>query len=218
MSGWIKLHRSMLEWEWFKDYKTAHLFNYCLMKANFKDAKFQGKVIPAGSFVSGRKVMAIETGMSEQEVRTSLTKLRATSNLTIKSTSKYSIISITNWQKYQDDQPTNALPINQPSTTIEERKKEKEEIKDIFAIWYSAYPHKVGRADAEKAFAKAIKKADLETLQAGLEKYKATKPHDRAWCNPATWLNQERWLDDPADKRGDGLSFLEELRRDSIHL
>ncbi len=35
---------------------------------------------------------------------------------------------------------------------------------------------------------------------ATLERYKRCKPVDRPWCNPATWLNQKRWLDEwPAE-------------------
>lgn len=72
-------------------------------------------------------------------------------------------------------------------------------VDDQFLSWYGEFPNKVGRAAALKAFKTAIKKTDLETLLAGLERYKRDKPPDRAWCNPATWLNQDRWLDAPAE-------------------
>lgn len=81
----------------------------------------------------------------------------------------------------------------QPST-----KKERDARGAAFAEWYEKYPHKVGKAAAEKAYSGALKKADPEALAAGLEAYIAAKPPDRAWCNPATWLHQERWLDQPA--------------------
>jgi hypothetical protein len=35
-------------------------------------------------------------------------------------------------------------------------------------------------------------------LLAGVRRYIATKPEDHPWCNPATWLNQGRWEDEPA--------------------
>lgn len=66
-----------------------------------------------------------------------------------------------------------------------------------FEDFWSVYPNKVGKREAEKAFAKAIKRADLETILAGLRAYVA-KTDDRPWCNPATWLNQDRWEDRPA--------------------
>jgi hypothetical protein len=65
-------------------------------------------------------------------------------------------------------------------------------------VFWPSYPHQVGMPVARKAFFSALKKVDLETLMAGLEAYKQTKPDNIAWCNPATWLNQERWADQPS--------------------
>jgi hypothetical protein len=64
------------------------------------------------------------------------------------------------------------------------------------AFW-SAYPNKVGKAAALKAFVAARKRVDLTTMIEGLNRY-AGKTDDRPWCNPATWLNQDRWTDMPA--------------------
>lgn len=68
---------------------------------------------------------------------------------------------------------------------------------DFDAFW-EIYPNKVGKADARKKFAKAVRIASLDTIMAGLKRYVA-KTDDRPWCNPATWLHQERWGDQPAD-------------------
>jgi hypothetical protein len=67
-----------------------------------------------------------------------------------------------------------------------------------FQKWYEGYPHKVGRAAARKACDKALRLTSLDELIAATERYKTQKPPDRDWCNPATWLNQQRWLDVPA--------------------
>lgn len=66
-----------------------------------------------------------------------------------------------------------------------------------FPDFWSLYPNKVGKRDAQGAFLKALKRADPETILAGLRRYVA-KTDDRPWCNPATWLNQDRWEDAPA--------------------
>lgn len=63
--------------------------------------------------------------------------------------------------------------------------------------FWPLYPNKIGKPEGLKSFVKARSKADLETIMAGLRRYVA-KTDDRAWCNPATWLNQERWGDAPA--------------------
>ena len=74
-----------------------------------------------------------------------------------------------------------------------------------FASFWQLYPHKVGKANAQKAFAKAVKAAPVENIMAGLKRY-ARKTDDRPWCNPATFLNQQRWEDQPAvtPPRGQG--------------
>lgn len=66
-----------------------------------------------------------------------------------------------------------------------------------FDRFWALFPNKVGKGDASKAFDKAIQRIDLETMLAALERY-VRKTDDRPWCNPATWLNQDRWTDQPA--------------------
>lgn len=66
------------------------------------------------------------------------------------------------------------------------------------ATFWPAYPHKVGKPDARRKFVIARRKASLETIMAGLDAYRS-KTDDRPWCNPATWLHQERWADQPAN-------------------
>lgn len=66
-----------------------------------------------------------------------------------------------------------------------------------FDRFWAMFPNKVGKADAFKAFDRAIKRVELETMMAGLDRY-VHKTDDRPWCNPATWLNQDRWNDQPA--------------------
>jgi len=71
---------------------------------------------------------------------------------------------------------------------------------DAFNRWYADYPHKIGKDAAKKAFAKVVAKDTVafETLIASVADYRRTKPPDRPWCNPATWLNEGRWADEPA--------------------
>lgn len=63
--------------------------------------------------------------------------------------------------------------------------------------FWERFPNKVAKADARKAFEKASKKIAPEILFPALQRY-AAKTDDRPFCNPSTWLNQERWLDQPA--------------------
>ena len=70
-----------------------------------------------------------------------------------------------------------------------------------FAAWWNLYPRKVGKGAAQKAYRSARKKATAEALAAAID---AQGPllmaRGSQYCpHPATWLNGERWRDNPAD-------------------
>ena len=94
------------------------MFIHCLLKANWKDEKYEGVDISRGSFITGRKKLSKELSMTEQEIRTALKHLVSTNEITIKKTNKYSIISIKNYENYQ--QVTSKLTINQPASNQQE--------------------------------------------------------------------------------------------------
>lgn len=68
-----------------------------------------------------------------------------------------------------------------------------------FDRFWDLYPNKVGKPVAAKKFAAALRVASLETIMAGLAAYVA-KTDDRPWCNPGTWLYQQRWADEPSNQ------------------
>jgi hypothetical protein len=122
MQGWIKLHRKMTEWEWFQKSEMVHLFVHLLLMANHKPKPWQGIDIKRGQVVTGLKSLKKATGISTQTLRTCLSKLEKSGNLTSKSTNKYRIITLCNYETYQiaeavDNKQTNKqLTINQQST------------------------------------------------------------------------------------------------------
>lgn len=82
-----------------------------------------------------------------------------------------------------------------------------------FDQWWPEYPHKVGKGAAERVFPKAIAEAgSVDVLIHGVRRYIRTKPPDRPWCNPATWLNQKRWLDEEGPQSAAGVNTLNVLR------
>jgi hypothetical protein len=131
--GWIKIHRQLLEWEWYDDLNVKVLFFHLLLKANHKAKKYKGKLIEVGQLVTGLEVLANETGLSIQKIRTAIYKLKSTNEITIKSSSKGTVIQIVNYTKYQivTNQLTNEQQtINKPSTTNKNVKNEKNDIKE----------------------------------------------------------------------------------------
>lgn len=100
--GFISLHRSLLDWEWYGNKNVRMLFIHLLMRVNWKNSKWQGVEIERGSIVTSIEKLAKETKMSVQEVRTALNKLKSTGEITCKSTNKFTLINVVNFKKFQD--------------------------------------------------------------------------------------------------------------------
>ena len=160
MSDYIKLHRSMLEWEWYKNQNTKDLFLHCLLKANWKEGKFEGKIIPRGSFVTSVNKLSLELSLTPDEIRTALTHLVKTGELTKQTTSKNTVISVVNYDLFQETSQTNPKQIPNDSQTNpnNRRNKEKEEGKNNippisplgrFEDFWKAYPRDGNKAIAE---------------------------------------------------------------------
>lgn len=108
-----------------------------------------GHEIPRGSFVTSYPQLAQQTNLSIQNVRTAIYHLKSTGELTVKTTPRFSIITVTNYLLYQDDnRQANSLITddqqapNSQLTTIEEGKKgrKKEYISregNLFGVYHN---------------------------------------------------------------------------------
>ena len=145
MSGWIKLHRQITQWEWYQDVNTCRLFIHLLLTANHEDKKWRGSVIKRGQRIFGRIKLAEETGLSVQELRTSLDRLKSTSELTIETTNRFSIVTINRYNDFQSTELSNQQdnhPANQQITNkqpqLKNDKNEKKERNDSTVVAPSA--------------------------------------------------------------------------------
>jgi len=102
IDGYIRLHRKMVNWEWFCCDKTFKLFIFCLMMANWEPKKWKGKTIERGQFITSYAKLSEQTGLTIRSVRTCLDNLVLTHELTRQSTNHYTLISILNYNNYQD--------------------------------------------------------------------------------------------------------------------
>ena len=100
-STYIKLDRNIMSWEWYTDPITKAVFIHLLLTANIKDNKFSGHVIKRGELVTSYKVLAKELKFTESQVRTALNHLKKTGEIASKTTNKYSVITVLNYDKYQ---------------------------------------------------------------------------------------------------------------------
>ena len=164
MEGWIKLHRQIIEWEWFSDTNTFRVFLQLLLKANHKEKKYRGMVLKVGTIITSREILALETRLSVQQIRTALDKLKSTNEITIKTSSQGTIIEVVNYAKYQlvTNEITNKQPINnQQVTTNKNVKKEKNEKELILDCWINY----------RKSAKKTLTKQSIDSILVKMENY-----------------------------------------------
>jgi hypothetical protein len=142
MEGWIKIHRKFLDWQWFKKPEAVQLFIYMLLKANHKDGNWQGHEIKKGQFITSAQTISNDTKLSLQVVRTLLKKFELTNEIIVKSTNKFTMLTICKYECYQDENNTTNKQLtnhqqttNKQSTTNKNEKKEKNEKEVILDSW-----------------------------------------------------------------------------------
>lgn len=141
LEGFLYLHRKLAEWEWYDDANTMRLFIHCLIFANYKEKQWRGICINRGQFVTSQSKLAQELKLSIQNIRTALNKLKSTGELTVYTTAEYSIITVENYDLYQQNnsqdnrlltgcqQATNRLP-----TTTNNDNKDNKEKNNIYGL------------------------------------------------------------------------------------
>ena len=214
MDGYVKLWRKSLDSPVWNNQNLWRFWMWCLMKASYKERTvkigYQDVLLSPGQFIFGRHKASLETGLSEQTIRTSIDSLRKRQNLTIKSTKQYSIVTIVNWDKYQGEvtnEVTNSQPTtNQRLTTNKKDKKDKKVKEDNilisnFDMFWKEYPKKRNKGDAEKSFKKVAPEEQLFTaMLAAIELAKKSeqwlKDGGQFIPYPATWLNKRGWEDE----------------------
>lgn len=227
--GWVCVHRKLLDNPIFKNDKLFRVFMFCLLRAQHTEGdQLVGDSVvylDKGQLATGRIAISEQTGLSQQNVRTAISKLEKLGILTIKPTTKYSVITMVNWNQYQqtNQQVTNKQPTsNQQVTTsnnvnnedndnkVDQSKIDRENfIQEAFDYWWKGYPKKQAKAAAFKSWQKVTKKMDddkvrdltnhiFDDCKFRLESLAngETKFIGFDNMNATTYLNQERYNDD----------------------
>lgn len=185
-------------------------------------------ILRAGQIATSERFLAEGFCCDRQVIRRILDALELDNMITREKTHGATIITICNYNTYQGSEETEEPSVPAEKTQVEptsnpnikEGKESKKESQNppiypptnfefavkptqddphqSFEIWWDEFPHKVAKGQARKAFFGALKKTTLAELIDGLRRYIRTKPADINYCYPATFLNGERWLDEPA--------------------
>jgi len=151
MEGYIKLYRQLLSSSIFASQIGLKIWIWCLLKANFKTKFVSIKIgrgesvveVGRGSFIFGRFVAEDELNIDGSTIYKWIKKLEVEEMIIINSNSHYSIITICNYDSYQQgggdevatiQQPSSnqVATIQQPSNTTKNEKKDNKEKNNIF--------------------------------------------------------------------------------------
>ena len=211
--NYIKLSRGLLEWEWYTDINTTRLFIHMLLKANWKDGNFKGTTVPRGSFVSSIGKLSSEIGLTEREIRTAISHLKTTGEVTSKTTNRFTVFTVVKYDLYQtnDKQNVSQEPVKrQPNdiltTTIEEKKEGKKGRNtppvspvERFADFAAAYPKKCTGYLVETEYCDAVLAGvPEEDLIRAAKNYavvcRREKTAERYIKKPENWLRENLFM------------------------
>ena len=219
-TGYIKIHRSFLKWEWHDLPVMASLFLHLIILANWKDARYHGKDIPRGSFLTSIPALAKAVGCHESTIKRGLKRLQETGEIDVKTSHAGTHIFVHNYAVYQDnandgwsdrwsdertdkrsDQCTDER--SDRWSTIEEYKEEQEEKeiknKTILTSFFELYPKQLKKKEAEAELKRLLDEGtDENEIMNGLDQWLEywetfTEDQQRYIPNPYKWLTEKRW-------------------------
>jgi hypothetical protein len=219
-NGWIKIHRKFIEWQWFGNSECVHLFIYVLLKANHADKMWQGHEVKRGQLITSIANLSANTGISQRSIRTLLKKFQNTGEIEVKTTNKFTLITLCKYECYQvveeeNDKQNGTQPTNKRQTTDKQLttnknykndKNEKNEENTSFLRFWNLYDKKIDRQACERKWNK-IDSELHELIFAHVSDYVASTPQIQYRKNPETYLNNRSWENEivmeakPAEKK-----------------
>lgn len=124
MDGWIKLHRKLVDWKYYKNSEILHVFIHLVLSANHKEGYTKdGTKILRGQLMTSNKALSEKTGLDESKVFRIVEKLKIEEQIEKRSNRQNTIITIVNYDDYQSDEERTAERVKNGCRTSEERVK-----------------------------------------------------------------------------------------------
>lgn len=101
--SYIKLHRKMLQWEWYDHDNTKILFLHLLLIASWKESRWHGITLQPGELIRTNENLGQELGKSIKQIRAALENLKRTGEVATRFEAGTRIITVKNWEQYQKE-------------------------------------------------------------------------------------------------------------------
>lgn len=214
---YIRLFRKMVNWEWYTDVNTKVLFLHCLLRANWKSGSWKGIQYERGQFITSLNTLATETGLSIKMVRTALSHLIMTGEVTSegqgKGKAQYRIITVLNYDSYQitgkqkasKGQDTGKAGANkgQEYKNIKNSKEDKEEREEPALAQVKTYRYKTGKYEnvylsseeaskLVKEFGEVLVSSTIESLSEYMKTHKTNYQDDGHYALICKWIREDR--------------------------
>lgn len=99
--GFISLYRQIEDWEWYKNHVVKDVFIDLLICASYQENVVEGRTIKVGQVVTSYEKTANRTGYTVKQVRLAFDKLKKSGEIMTERASRFSIVTIVNWEKFQ---------------------------------------------------------------------------------------------------------------------
>lgn len=203
--GWIRLYRQMTEWRWYGIPNMMAVFIHLLLNANHVDGYCFGQEVKRGQILTSQERILFAIKMKRGALRECLKKLESSGEIVIQATNHYSLITICNYEHYQDSQPEQKAK----RVFLQNRLIPTEDEKNQFEEARKAYPGTKKGLDTELKNFINKNKMDWPTilpllLPAIKEYSKATQNTERKYIKHlSTWINNRSWEEiHPKDNQG----------------
>ena len=213
----------MTKWGWYHDANTFRLFVHLLLTVNYEPRVFEGQIIERGQRAASYSGLSKETEISVQSIRTSINHLKSTGEITTESTSKFTIITIKNYDLYQ--QATNDLTNEQQAANKrltsdqqqckkdKESKRKKKNVGDTRTRASYGEFKNVLLSDSELSELKTRYPQFYEAKIERLSRYLAAtgKKYNDHFATLLDWLHEDTTKEHPKEKRSYDINDLEKI-------
>lgn len=211
MEGYLKLYRQIIDSEIFASPNALKIWIWCLCKASYKEKYMTIQIgrgessvkLDVGSFLFGRFKAEQELDLSGSMIYRWMKRFEDLGMINIVSNSHYSIITICNWETYQDTKTESEQPLNsrwtadeQPLNTNKKDKKDKNIKKEIYkernlnSDWRNSF--EVYKQDLKEAYKELINdEAYIKQRQGYHNNLDIPKSLEKACVD--YWATEEGW-------------------------